>query len=85
MTAYLTLLAHPLTVGQQGFTMTVTAADAAEEGQRVALEESTLSVRAGERLTERQALEALMLPSANNIAELLARYDAGGKRRSWPA
>ncbi len=79
MTAYLTLLAHPLTVGQQGFTMTVTAADAAEEGQRVGLEESTLSVRAGERLTERQALEALMLPSANNIAELLARYDAGGR------
>ena len=35
-------------------------------------------MKAGERLTERQALEALLLPSANNIAALLARYDAGG-------
>ena len=77
MTAYLTLLEHPLAVGAQGFTVTITPAEIAEQGQRVALDESTLSVRAGERLTERQALEALMLPSANNIAALLARYDAG--------
>ncbi len=78
MTAYLTLLEHPLTSGGQGFVVTITPAEAAEEGERVALDESTLSVRAGERLTERQALEALLLPSANNIAALLARYDAGG-------
>ena len=78
MTAYLTLLEHPLASGRQGFVVTVTPADVTEEGERVALGESTLSVRAGERLTERQALEALMLPSANNIAALLARYDAGG-------
>jgi D-alanyl-D-alanine carboxypeptidase (penicillin-binding protein 5/6) len=77
MTAYLTLREHPLAVGAQGFTVTITPADVAEEGRRAALDESTLSVRAGERLTERQALEALMLPSANNIATLLARYDAG--------
>ena len=78
MTAYLTLLEHPLAAGAQGFTVTITPAEATEEGQRVELDESTLSVRAGERLTERQTLEALMLPSANNIAALLARYDAGG-------
>jgi D-alanyl-D-alanine carboxypeptidase (penicillin-binding protein 5/6) len=78
MTAYLTLLEHPLAPGRQGFAVTITSADATEEGERVALGESTLSVRAGERLTERQALEALLLPSANNIAALLARYDAGG-------
>ena len=77
MTAYLTLLEHPLAVGTQGFTVTITSAEVAEQGQRVALDELTLPVRAGERLTERQALEALMLPSANNIAALLARYDAG--------
>jgi D-alanyl-D-alanine carboxypeptidase (penicillin-binding protein 5/6) len=34
-------------------------------------------VVAGERITERQALEALMIPSADNIADLLARWDAG--------
>jgi serine-type D-Ala-D-Ala carboxypeptidase (penicillin-binding protein 5/6) len=78
MTAYLTLLEHPLAPGRQGFAVTITPADVTEEGERVALGESTLSVRAGERLTERQALEALLLPSANNIAALLARYDAGG-------
>jgi D-alanyl-D-alanine carboxypeptidase (penicillin-binding protein 5/6) len=78
MTAYLTLLEHPLAPGRQGFVVTITPAEVTEEGERVALGESTLSVRAGERLTERQALEALLLPSANNIAALLARYDAGG-------
>ena len=35
-------------------------------------------MRVGEQLSERQALQALLLPSANNIAALLARYDAGG-------
>ncbi len=78
MTAYLTLREHSLAAGQEGFSMTITAADAAEEEQREALGESTLNVRAGERLSERQALQALLLPSANNIAALLARYDAGG-------
>jgi D-alanyl-D-alanine carboxypeptidase (penicillin-binding protein 5/6) len=78
MTAYLTLREHPLTPGGQGFAVTITPADVAEEAQRVALGESTLSVKAGERIAERQALQALLLPSANNIAALLARYDAGG-------
>jgi D-alanyl-D-alanine carboxypeptidase (penicillin-binding protein 5/6) len=78
MTAYLTLREHPLAAGGQGFSMRITAADAQEEEQREALGESTLNVRAGEQLSERQALQALLLPSANNIAALLARYDAGG-------
>jgi serine-type D-Ala-D-Ala carboxypeptidase (penicillin-binding protein 5/6) len=77
MTAYLTLRQHPLLPGRSGFTMTITPADVAEERQRVARDESVLPVRAGERLSERQALQALLLPSANNIAALLARHDAG--------
>jgi serine-type D-Ala-D-Ala carboxypeptidase (penicillin-binding protein 5/6) len=77
MTAYLTLLEHPLAAGEQGFVMTITRADVQEEERRAALGESTLSVRAGERITERQALQALLLPSANNIAALLAAHDAG--------
>jgi D-alanyl-D-alanine carboxypeptidase (penicillin-binding protein 5/6) len=32
-------------------------------------------------LTERQALQALLLPSANNIAAVLARWDAGSTDR----
>lgn len=78
MTAYLTLLAHPLGAGAEGFTMTITGADVEEEEGRAALGESTLAVKAGERLTERQALQALLLPSANNIAALLAAQSPGG-------
>ena len=37
-----------------------------------------LSAR-GARLTERQALEALLLPSADNMAWILARWDAGSQ------
>jgi serine-type D-Ala-D-Ala carboxypeptidase (penicillin-binding protein 5/6) len=77
MTAYLVLREHPLTRRGQGFTITITPADVADEQRRVALGESTLPVRAGEQLTERQALQALLLPSANNIAVLLATHDAG--------
>ena len=40
-----------------------------------------MSIAAGEQLTERQALEALLLPSANNIAAVLARWDAGSADR----
>jgi len=76
MTAYLTLLEHPLAPGEAGFVRTITSADVEEAEQRAALGQSTLRVRTGERITERQALEALLLPSANNIAELLATYDA---------
>jgi D-alanyl-D-alanine carboxypeptidase (penicillin-binding protein 5/6) len=78
MTAYLTLREHPLVSGREGFVVTITARDVEEAEQRTALGESGLTVRAGERITERQALQALMLPSANNIAALLARHDAGG-------
>jgi serine-type D-Ala-D-Ala carboxypeptidase (penicillin-binding protein 5/6) len=77
MTAYLTLLRHPLSRGREGFTLAVTAADVEEERRRVALGESVVPVVVGERLTERQALQALLLPSANNVAVMLAERDAG--------
>lgn len=77
MTAYLTLLVHPLAAGQQGFVLTIAPAEVAEEREREALDESVVPVRSGERLTERQALQALLLPSANNIAALLADYQGG--------
>ncbi len=77
MTAYLTLRAHPLSPGQDGFTITVTPGQAAEEQRRAAEGQSVVPVKAGERLSERKALQALMLPSANNVAAILAAYDAG--------
>lgn len=77
MTAYLVLRDHPLGAGQDGPAITLTGADAADTERRRGRHESVVSVAAGEQLTERQALQALLLPSANNIAAVLARWDAG--------
>src|SRR5207237_4530767 len=43
--------------------------------------ESVVPIVAGEQLTERHALQALLLPSANNIAAVLARWDSGSAAR----
>jgi D-alanyl-D-alanine carboxypeptidase (penicillin-binding protein 5/6) len=81
MTAYLVLRDHPLRAGQDGPTITLTAADVVDTERRRGQDESVVSIAAGEQLTERQALLALLLPSANNIAAVLARWDAGSSSR----
>jgi len=81
MTAYLVLRDHPLRPGEQGPTITLTDADVADTDRRRGQQESVVSIAAGEQLTERQALQALLLPSANNIAAVLARWDAGSADR----
>ena len=55
----------------------MTPADVAIYRADLAAGQSVARVKAGQGLSERQALEALLLPSANNIATLLARWDAG--------
>jgi D-alanyl-D-alanine carboxypeptidase (penicillin-binding protein 5/6) len=81
MTAYLVLRDHPLQPGEDGPTITLTDADVADTDRRHRQQESVVSIAAGEQLTERQALQALLLPSANNIAAVLARWDAGSADR----
>jgi serine-type D-Ala-D-Ala carboxypeptidase (penicillin-binding protein 5/6) len=81
MTAFLVLRDHPLQPGEDGPTITLTAADVADTNRRSAQQESVVPIAAGERLTERQALEALLVPSANNIAAVLAAWDAGSADR----
>src|SRR5437764_3920600 len=81
MTAYLVLRDHPLRLGEDGPTITLTDADVADTERRGRQRESVVSVAAGEELTEWQALQALLLPSANNIAAVLARWDAGSAER----
>jgi D-alanyl-D-alanine carboxypeptidase (penicillin-binding protein 5/6) len=77
MTAYLVLRDHPLRLGEDGPTITLTDDDVADTDRRHERDESVVPIVAGEELTERQALLALLLPSANNIAVVLARWDAG--------
>src|SRR6476619_2147287 len=81
MTAYLVLRDHPLRPGEEGPLITLTDADVADTDRRRGQEESVVSVAAGEKLTELQALQALLLPSANNIAAVLARWSAGSTSR----
>jgi serine-type D-Ala-D-Ala carboxypeptidase (penicillin-binding protein 5/6) len=81
MTAYLVLRDHPLRVGEDGPTITLTDADVADTDRRAGQGESVVSIAAGEQLTELQALQALLLPSANNIATVLARWHAGSVER----
>jgi D-alanyl-D-alanine carboxypeptidase (penicillin-binding protein 5/6) len=81
MTAYLVLEHYPLSDVQDGFTITVTAAQAQAEAQDAAEGESVVAVQAGEQLTERQLLEALLIASGNNIAEMLAALVAGSETR----
>ena len=77
MTAYLILADHPLADGQAGPTMTVTAAEAAAYPKELDDDQSLVQVYAGEQLSERDALEALLLASADNVAKILARWDSG--------
>jgi D-alanyl-D-alanine carboxypeptidase (penicillin-binding protein 5/6) len=77
MTAYLVLHDQPLRDGDDGPLITITDEDVADMERRRGRGESVVPVAAGERVSERQALQALLLPSANNIAVVLARWDAG--------
>ncbi len=77
MVAYLILKDHPLGAGQNGPQLTVTPADVALYQSDAAGNQSVLPVAAGEVLNERQMLEGLLLPSGNNVATMLARWDAG--------
>jgi D-alanyl-D-alanine carboxypeptidase (penicillin-binding protein 5/6) len=77
MTAYVVLKDHPLGAHDDGPTITVTSATAGLYPQAIARDESAVPLRAGEKLTERQALEAMMLASAGDMADLLAVWDRG--------
>ena len=79
MTAYVILHDHPLSADGSGPDITVEPSEAAEYPSQVADGDSLVAIAAGEMLTERQALEALLLPSADNMAWILARWDAGSQ------
>ncbi|MFE6038371.1 D-alanyl-D-alanine carboxypeptidase [Streptomyces sp. NPDC056452] len=73
MTAYVILKEHPITGKQDGEQIEVDKT-AGEEANRP--QESTAPIKEGQKYTERQMLQLLMIPSGNNVARLLARWDA---------
>lgn len=78
MTAYAVVQAHPLVDSvDEGPQLTMTDADVADYHAVLAENGSSLPVTAGERLTERQLLLGLLLPSANNFADTLGRWVSG--------
>ena len=79
MTAYVILVDHPLAVGEPGPALKITAQQADAYAQQAARGESLVKVAAGASFTEREALQAVLLPSANNMARILAAWDAGSE------
>ncbi|MFB7460002.1 D-alanyl-D-alanine carboxypeptidase [Streptomyces sp. NPDC056188] len=79
MTAYIILREHPLKVDEEGPKIEVDPTAEKEAGYNKDGESTLDNVKAGSFLTEKQALSAVMIPSANNIARLLARWDAGSE------
>jgi D-alanyl-D-alanine carboxypeptidase (penicillin-binding protein 5/6) len=70
MTAYLVLHHHPRR-------FVVDEGDVVDTETRRAEGQSIVDVRAGEQLSRRDALMAILLPSANNVAVLVARQVSG--------
>lgn len=77
MTAYVVLEDHPLATGKNGPSITVTASDAADYTTDLDTTQASVALAAGEVFTERQALEGLLVHSANDLAFTLAQWDAG--------
>ncbi|MFJ4870508.1 D-alanyl-D-alanine carboxypeptidase family protein [Streptomyces sp. NPDC088757] len=76
MTAYVILRDHPLKGKQTGPEIEIDK-KAADQGK--AAHESKAPVQEGQTFSQKELLQLLMIPSANNVARLLARWDAGSE------
>lgn len=79
ITALCVLQKQPLEPDQSGPTYTIGPADVSIYNEYVQQNGSVVPVQQGEQLTEYQALEALMVPSANNIADSLVGWVFGSQ------
>ncbi len=77
ITALVVLAKKPLKVGDDGPSIQFTTADVAVWNQVIADGGSWAPVVAGTSMSEKQALEAMLLPSANNYAISLANWAYG--------
>ncbi|MFG2494536.1 D-alanyl-D-alanine carboxypeptidase [Streptomyces caniferus] len=76
MTTYIILRDHPLKKGENGPLIDVDQKAEDDFTNGVREKESVVEVRKGQKISEKEALQAVMLPSANNVARLLARWGA---------
>lgn len=79
MTALAVLKQKPLKVGEQGPIITITEDDVEEYYRTIAMDGSNVPVTLGEEITQYQALQALLLPSANNMAHTLVKWAYGSE------
>jgi D-alanyl-D-alanine carboxypeptidase (penicillin-binding protein 5/6) len=77
ITALAVLSRKPLSLNQQGPTITLGPNDVALYNQYVAEQGSVVAVTSGEQISEYQVLQAMLLPSANNMADSLAIWTFG--------
>ncbi len=77
ITALAVLNKYPLSPGQQGPIITLDATDYSRYTTYVSEQGSVVPVYSGEQLSEYQMLEAMLVPSGNNIADALARWAYG--------
>jgi serine-type D-Ala-D-Ala carboxypeptidase (penicillin-binding protein 5/6) len=77
MTALVVLTDKPLKKGEDGPSITLTDQDVLAYQVDQQSQQSVVKVQAGEQLTELQMLEGMLIPSANNLAETIARWDSG--------
>jgi D-alanyl-D-alanine carboxypeptidase (penicillin-binding protein 5/6) len=68
---------HPLKAGQKGPTIKITKADVDLFNVYFAKGGSYVRVEKGEKISQYQALQAILLPSANNMADSLAIWAFG--------
>ncbi|MFJ9591399.1 serine hydrolase [Streptomyces virginiae] len=75
MTAYVILKGHPLRKGEPGPDITVDAKTVADGNSEH--ESRITGLTAGSKFSQQDMLKMLMIPSGNNVARLLARWDTG--------
>lgn len=79
VTALVVLSAKPLKAGDEGPTLTMTSRDAGYYGRYLALNGDVLPVRVGQKLTEHQVLQLMLIHSANNYATTFAVWGFGSE------
>lgn len=77
VTALAILKQKPLSIGEQGPAITITSDDVAIYNSYYTRGGSVVRVENGEKISEFQALQALLIPSANNIADTLVIWAFG--------